>query len=639
MNLLRLASFLTFIGLSTTASAAFEERNLLQKESTEQEISALLSADKSWIPYPAYKDRSGWDKFLGNKKEAVIKKGEKFLDYNWQVVKASDYLEFERSGNRDVMQKPFGDNNQAIQSLLMAELAEGKGRFLDQIINGVFHSCEMTSWSLSAHLKSQKSRRSLPDYKEHLIDLTSAELGALLSWTHYFLKEDMDKIHPVISERLKKEITERINDSYLNREFHWSGLKRKAGAMVNNWNPWCNFNVLQCYLLMEDNPETLTKGVYKTMCSVDCFINYNRDDGACDEGPSYWGHAAGKLYDYLTILQRATKGKVNLFDQPLIRNMGEYIARSHVGDGWVVNFADASPRGGGDPALIFRYGKAVNSPVMTGYAATMEQKKPSSIPGGIDLFRTLEWYANQEELAQAKPSEETPTHTWYPETEFCYIHNPKKDFFLAAKGGFNAESHNHNDVGTFSLYVKNIPMIVDAGVGTYTRQTFSGERYSIWTMQSDYHNLPKINGFSQKDGAQFKATETSFDPKSKTFSANIAKAYPENAGIKNWTRSCQLSDKGLKLEEKFSVPNAKTPHVLNFLTWAEPDTKKQGTVILEKEGSKLLISYNPAQLTASVETIPQEDKKLSKIWGDKLFRLSLTGKKPNAEGAYTVTFQ
>lgn len=639
MNLSYLVTCCAFIGLSSIASSAFEERNLLQKKSTEQEITTLLSTEKSWIPYPAYKDRSGWNKFLGNKQEAVIKKGEKFLDYNWQVVKATDYLEFERSGNRDVMQKPFGDNNQAIQSLLMAELAEGKGRFLDQIINGVFHSCEMTSWSLSAHLKSQKTRRSLPDYKEHLIDLTSAELGALLSWTHYFLKEEMDKIHPVISERLKKEITERINVAYIDRDMYWNGLKSKPGYAPNNWNPWCNFNVLQCYLLMEDNPETLARGVYKTMRSVDCFINGNRDDGACDEGPSYWGHAAGKLYDYLTILQRATKGKVNLFDQPLIRNMGEYIARSHVGDGWVVNFADAAPRGGGDPALIFRYGKAVKSAVMTGYAATMEQKKPSSIPGGIDMFRTLEWYAHQEELAQSKPSQETPAYTWYPETEFCYIHNPKKEFFLATKGGFNAESHNHNDVGSFSLYVKNIPMIVDAGVGTYTRQTFSGERYSIWTMQSDYHNLPKINGFSQKDGAQFKATDTRFDPQTKTFSTNIAKAYPDNAGIKNWTRSYQLSDKGLKLEEKFSVSDPKTPHVLNFLTWAEPDTKKQGTVILEKEGCKLLISYNPTQLTATVETIPQEDKKLSKIWGDKLFRLSLTGKKPQAEGSYTLTFQ
>ena len=31
---------------------------------------------------------------------------------------------------------------------------------------------------------------------------------------------------------------------------------------------------------------------------------------------------------------------------------------------------------------------------------------------------------------------------------------------LAAKGGFNNESHNHNDVGTFSLYVNTIPVFI-----------------------------------------------------------------------------------------------------------------------------------------------------------------------------------
>jgi len=35
------------------------------------------------------------------------------------------------------------------------------------------------------------------------------------------------------------------------------------------------------------------------MHSVDQFINYYHDDGACEEGPSYWGHAGGKMFDYL----------------------------------------------------------------------------------------------------------------------------------------------------------------------------------------------------------------------------------------------------------------------------------------------------------------------------------------------------
>lgn len=639
MNSSLLTASLALLSLSFLTANAYEERSLLQKAAPSAKIPALITTGKSWIPYPAYADRAGWDKLMGDKKKQLIRQGEKQLNYDWKVIKATDYLEFERSGNRDVMQNPYGANNKALQALVLAELAEGKGRFMDQIANGIFHSCEMTSWSLSAHLKVQKNRRPLPMEDDQIVDLTSGELASMLAWTHYFLKDELSRVHPAIPERLNKEIHRRIIDPYMERAFGWSGLNRPKGAFVNNWNPWCNSNVLQCLLLLEDNPETLAQGIARTMDSVDKFIDYNHDDGACEEGPSYWTHAAGKMYDYLTILHMATQGKINLFDQPLIRNMGEYIARSYIGDGWVVNFADASPKGGGDASLIFRFGQAVKSPVMTGYAAAMEERQPSRAPGGLDMFRALETLRYQEDLAQAKPSLDNPDFSWYPETEFCYMSHKNNGLFVAAKGGFNAESHNHNDVGTFSVYARNVPMIVDAGVGTYTRQTFSGERYSIWTMQSDYHNVPKINGVSQKDGSQYKAMGTKFDPGTMTFSTDLAKAYPDKAGVKNWNRSLQLSDKGLTLKEKFSLNSAPTPQILNFLTWAEPDTGTPGKVILQKNGQTLTISYDTGELAPSVEKIPLDDKKLSKVWGDSLYRLSLTGKKMPQEGSYTIHFQ
>ena len=96
--------------------------------------------ERKWVPYPAYADRAGWDKLLGANKDAMVARGEKLLDYQWQVVKATDYLEYERSGNRKIMEDPFGKNNGAIADLMMAELAEGKGRFIDQLINGVSQS-------------------------------------------------------------------------------------------------------------------------------------------------------------------------------------------------------------------------------------------------------------------------------------------------------------------------------------------------------------------------------------------------------------------------------------------------------------------------------------------------------------------
>ena len=168
--------------------------------------------------------------------------------------------------------------------------------------------------------------------------------------------------------------------------------------------------------------------------------------------------------------------------------------------------------------------------------------------------------------------------------------------FVAAKGGFNNESHNHNDVGTFSLYLNTTPVFIDAGVGTYTRQTFSSERYSIWTMQSNYHNLPMINGVPERFGSEYKATDARFDLKRMCFSANIATAYPAEANVKKWIRSYQIGKNSLKIEDSFSLSKADKPNQVNFLTWGKVDVSVPGVATVEVNGEKVRMTYNRAPL-------------------------------------------
>ena len=179
--------------LSATWAFGYTERNLLQKQAGLEMLKEVLVLNQEWVQYPDYTDRAGWDSLMGTYKEIYIRRGEKLLDYSWKVIKATDYLEFERSGNRNVMETPLEANNRAIADLLLAELAEGKGRFIDQLINGVFQACEMTSWALSAHLIVQPSGSSLPAYDYPVIDLVSGDMGGLLSWTYYFMHESFDK--------------------------------------------------------------------------------------------------------------------------------------------------------------------------------------------------------------------------------------------------------------------------------------------------------------------------------------------------------------------------------------------------------------------------------------------------------------
>ena len=581
----------------------------------------------------------GWAAYTGNLKLKLIQDGEKNLNYTWKVIKATDYLEFEKSGNRTIMENPFGQNNNALSSLLYAELAEGKGRFMNQIINGIWHTCEMSTWVLSAHLPVQKSKRSLPDIKEEIIDLTSGDLGSFLSWTWYFMHDELDKVNPSIAAKLKSKIQQRILVPYMARDdYWWQALNYKPGMMVNNWNPWCNFNVLTCFLLLEENPANLAKAVYKTMRSTDQFINYVKEDGACEEGPSYWGHAAGKMYDYLQLLHDATKGKLSIFDEPIVKNMGEYIARSYVGNGWVVNFADASAKGGGNPGLIFRYGKAVNSNGMQSFANYLLGGKTqwTDINESRDFFRTMENIKTASDIFSVKPSLLSEKFSWYPNTEFCYMKN-NNNFFFAAKGGYNNESHNHNDVGTFSLYIDTLPVFIDAGVGTYTRQTFSDERYTIWTMQSDYHNLPMINGMPQKFGAEYKSANVKFDEAHSEFSMNIANAYTKETAVVDWNRKYTLTEKSLFIEDQFELNALKSPNKIHFMTWAKPVIANNGVVILQKSGKQVNMKYDASIFDLQIEPVILSDTRLSNVWGSEIYRMVFTAKKQTLKGKYKFT--
>ncbi|MDE5711559.1 MAG: heparinase II/III-family protein [Bacteroides sp.] len=626
---------LLFVLIYVSAVSAYTERNLLQKQADMNRLKEVLVLDRKWVTYPDYDDRAGWDAFLGAFKEEYIRRGEKMLDYRWQVVRATDYLAFERTGDRKIMEDPFGANNNAIADLLMAELAEGKGRFIDQLVNGVFHTCEMTSWALSAHIIVQPTQRALPAYDYPVIDLTSGDLGGLLSWTYYFMHRSFDKMDPEISRRLRHELQTRILDPYVNNDSFWWMARNYNGRMLNNWNPWCNSNVLMCFMLLEDDRDKLARGVYLTMESVDKFLNYIKADGACEEGPSYWGHAAGKTLDYLELLSAITGGKVDIFADSMVRNMGEYISRSYVGDGWVVNFADASARGGGDASLIYRFGKAVNSDELKGFAALM--RKPSALPhNGRDIFRTLTSIAIDKELQQTAPMHENRPFTWYPETEFCYL-STKEGLFLAAKGGYNDESHNHNDAGTCSVWMDRTPVLIDAGVGTYTRQTFSSERYSIWTMQSDYHNLPMINGVSEKYGKKYKATEVKAGKSS--FEANIATAYPEEAKVKRWIRSYQVKGRQARISDSFELEETVASNVVNFMTWGEVEPSEKGRVSIRVGRVNAVLLYDAALFDLTVEPLELTDSRLSNVWGNTICRLSFKAKQQTKKGNYSFTIK
>ncbi|MDX9881649.1 MAG: heparinase II/III family protein [Prolixibacteraceae bacterium] len=625
-----------FSGMVISAKA-YTQRDILQKKSQSFDFSRSILSDNSWNDFPAYPDRSFWSSVPDELAKPYIVNAEKYLEYDWPSVKATDYLEFIRSGDR--RQEVFGAPKTALLSLMMGELIEGKGRFIDQIVNGVWFYCEQSWWGWSAHLYLQKAPGGLPDANDRTIDLGVGDMANILSWAWHYFHEEFNKIHPLISPRLKSEIQKKAIQPYLERtDFWWMGIEDQSH--INNWNPWVNYNMLNCILLIEDNPEKKIAGLQKIVRSLDVFLNSYPDDGGCNEGPSYWGAAGAQLFKSLEILQKLTAGRLDVFDHPLVQNMGTYIYKVYIHQPYFINFADADAQTNSSPFLIYRYGKAIADPVMQQFGAFLAQNSDwGKQPFGGTPDEQITNLMLRGELLNAEAAEALVGSFWLPDTEVGGARDKEdssRGFFFAAKGGFNAESHNHNDAGSCVLYYDGKPVLIDVGRETYTAKTFGRNRYDIWTMQSQYHNLPKINGADQSPGKEFKAVNTSFaNTASKTvFTTNIAPAYPEEAKVDKWERTYTLQKgKSFEIIDNYQLrEQTGLGTSLNLMTCCSVASEKPGLLILKNEGGSFKLEYNPVQLEPLVEHIPVADNKLKRYWPDGLARIVFQVKGSGAKG-------
>ncbi len=639
--------YIIILFISSIAVASDEPMNLLSGSYTQQDVANALLTAEEWHHRPTSSERDAWDSLSEILRKGIVTKGESLLNCEWPSLPATVFLEYVRNGNRVNFQELSFERRHMLGSLVLAECMENKGRFLDDIANGIWAICEETYWGVPAHVGFQKWGKNLPDVTEPTVDLFAAQTGSILAWTYYLLKDKLDTVSPLINERLEYEIERRIIDVCLEREdFWWMGLNKER--IVNNWNPWICSNWLTCVLLVEKDQEKRVASVYKIMRCLDEFTNPYPKDGGCDEGPKYWGHAGGSLYDNLELLYSATNGKIDISDQPLIQEIGRYIYRVYIDNGYFINFADAPAKFGGHPFITYRYGKAIGDEIMQSFAAyhfhkTYSDNKPVSFPG-MWLGRSLASIFNWKELNETKPIFTPDLGYWFYDLQVLTARSQagtSKGLYLAAKGGHNKESHNHNDVGNFLVYSDGYPAVIDVGVETYTKKTFSEQRYEIWTMQSAYHNLPTINGVMQKNGRQFESTDVQYKSNKKQvqFELNLAKAYPKDAGVQSWKRQITFNrNKDITLVDQYNLEKSEKPLQYTLMTWAEPVIDKKGTLRIkladrtDNAARDVLITYDNNSLSIDIESIETNDVQLKSVWQDKVYRILFTEKSLKSKG-------
>ena len=592
-------------------------------------ISELFLNDKHnfspFAPYPKACVREAWNELDSETSNELIKRGEAFLGFEYPYLKATDFIEFSRTGNRVHYEDKLFIKRKALDALVLAECVEHSGRFMDDIINGIFAICDETAWQLPAHNSYIRNSPQLilPDVTNPVIELFSCEAASVLATAYYLLKDELDSISPFICSRIFYEVKRRVITPYLTKHFWWMG---KGKEEMCNWTIWCTQNVLLSAFFLPF-PENTRQKVFKKACaSTDFFLKDYDDDGCCDEGAQYYRHAGLCLFQTLDILCRITDDYfASLWDNEKIKNIALYILNVHVDDKYYINFADCSPIAGRAGVREYLFGKACGLSNLAEFAALDYKRNPDKFqPDENNLYYRLQEIFTRRAIL----SEDTGAPIFHPPVFYSSVGlwiARNDSYTAAAKCGDNNDSHNHNDTGSVTLYKNGQPLLVDIGVESYTKKTFSAQRYEIWTMQSDYHNLPTINGSMQMNGAEYHATEVShsFTEDGGKISMDIAGAYPAKAHLREYTRCVTLDASGLTLDDSWSFDDdCEHPVILNFITYEKPVLSNESPDVLLIGGLGTLKTGNsPSHI--DIEELPMTDPRLMQCWKHSLYRIRI----------------
>lgn len=526
---------------------------------------------------------------------------------------ATGFLAFVRSGSRKADEDPYFFRR---RKLCYATLAcfFGEKQYLDDVIDGIWCICEESSWVISAHNVNaipgapRQEDYPLPDPERPYVDLFSAQTGMILTLVRQLLQEQLDQVTPLLGQRISQEIHRRILDPFMTTdEFWWMGFLRKD---LCNWTPWIVSNVMLCGLSEPLDQQTRNALMPRAFGMIDRWLDCVPEDGGCDEGAGYWNMAGGALLDCLEMLEESTGGKITFWGEEKIRNILSFPAKAEIGNGYFLNFADCDVRPYLSGERIQTAGEKLGIPSLIslgGRLRTDPTTELSDVPHFIRMLKML--FHPAAPAADFQPLSDI----WLPDLQVRILR--RGGWTLAAKGGHNGESHNHNDVGSFMLYLDGQPEIVDAGNMTYTAKTFSHQRYELWNTRTAYHNLPLLGGKEQLAGCEYRARETESLPEG--LKLDLAAAYDPEAKALSCVRRLTLTEEGACLSDEIQLAEAK-PVTWVFLLRNRPILTAEG---LEAGRIQMRI---PEGYQIELEEIPITDPRMARNWPGSLWRVQIT---------------
>ncbi len=228
-------------------------------------------------------------------------------------------------------------------------------------------------------------------------------------------------------------------------------------------------------------------------------------DGGDEEGPGYWDYATTYTVLLLAGLETALGNDLGIGAAPGLAATGLFRMHAIGPSGASFNYADARERPDGAPQMFWLAGR-FDRPEYRAHERAWLQRSGAS----PNIFHLL--WAPRVPTRDATPPDPSAV---FRGVDVAFLGGDWRDplaTWVGVKGGRNAASHAHLDLGSFVVDALGERWAIDLGPDNYDLPEYFGRRrWTYFRLRTESHNTLVVNGGAQDPAASAPIVQFSND--------------------------------------------------------------------------------------------------------------------------------
>lgn len=552
-----------------------------------QQIEQMLSNNPAGFGEP-YSKREVWGELLNSGRFNGFL--QEMTTYVFPPFSVADYFSLS-DGSASSSQRGLTmmrKRAEGLSKVTWAECLQNQGNFTQQVKDGLLSIINQPSWV---------SPRVDYDFKnyygvEYSVDLTSSLYAHTIAQTLYLMG---DKIDATLRQQAINALYARVFNPVLNK-ISTQNTARENDFLItaSNWNHVCLAGVVGAALTAigskHERAVFVSIGEYYSKNGLSAF----NSDGYCTEGMRYYNYGFGHYILLRESVWQATAGTLDLFNDPKVRKIANYAPNLEIINDVYPSISDTG-EGEKPTNWIMTYLSKNLKLGLTRYDTLTHKAKTIDIRNEI----MMSFPNSSSEINVGQGIDKEMIRSFFDQTGVL-VCRPRScanfNIGVALKGGNNDESHNHNDIGSYTIVKGDQIMVGDPGAIPYAANIFNPQfRYTYKTIGSFGHPVPLVAGTQQQPGAQAasRTISTDFSLEKDSITLDIASAY-NVPGLNKLERTMNYSRVGtgsVTFTDVFEYAQPKNFETA-ITTRAEWTQTSANTLELTRGNEKMLVTFS-----------------------------------------------